>query len=42
MFGSGGSHYRFPRVTGLGHFFILLIGNFFCARIVTDGVCPSP
>lgn len=28
-------------VTGLGHIRILLNGNFFGDRIVTEGVCPS-
>jgi hypothetical protein len=39
---SGGSHYHFPRVTGLRHFYIIFLnGNFFGTRVVPGGVCPS-
>src|SRR5258705_12697954 len=37
----GGRLYRFPVVTGTGHFFIF-IGNFLATRTVAEDVCPSP
>jgi hypothetical protein len=40
MWGSGGGHYQFPTVTGLGTSSKLDL-NFLTRKIVTEGVCPS-